>query len=93
MPELVVDPADLVRVAGPLADAADRLGAVAAALPPTPGSVGPDDLVHALEDSARAWRTALHTSAAAVALVGEQLVSAASGYDAVDAMVGDWAAR
>lgn len=91
MPELVVDPAALVAVAGPLAEAADRLAAVAAALPPAPEEPGPSELAHALDDSAHVWRTALRALASGLALAGEQLVSAATAYDAVEALVVDWA--
>ena len=93
MPELVVDPAALLAVAGPLAAVADRLDAVAAALPGLALSSGPDDVTRALEDAAHVWQRALRGIALAVDGAGERLVSAASAYDGVEATVRDWASR
>lgn len=91
MPELVVDPAVLVVVAQSMAGAASSLDAVAAALPGMTGEVGPLDIAHALEDAAHVWQHALRGLALALDGAGQRLVSAASAYDGVEAMVGDWA--
>lgn len=93
MPELVVDPAALGQLAWPLVEVADRLGALAAALPTSPGPVGPDDLVHALEDLSHAWSAGLRALAADAADISQQLASAASAYDGVEALVSDWSRR
>lgn len=93
MAELAVDPAVLLDVAGSLGPPADRLAALAASLPASDGELGPDELVHALENAAHAWQHALRGAAAAVGATRDQLVSAAAAYDAVEAVVSDWSAR
>lgn len=93
MPELAVDPAVLLDVAGRLGTAAEALTALAASLPAAEAALGPDDLVHALENSAHAWQYVLRGAAVAVGATRDQLVSSAAAYDAVEAVVSDWSAR
>lgn len=92
MPELAVDPAVLLDVAGPLGEAAERLAAVAAALPTPDAALGPHDVTHALENAAHVWQHALRGAAVALSATGGRLVSAAATYDAVEAVVSDWSA-
>lgn len=93
MPELAVVPAALVDIAHSLAVSASGLRAVSAALPSMTADVGPSDIAHALEDAAHVWQHALRGLAFALDSAGQRLVSAATAYDGVEAVVADWADR
>jgi uncharacterized protein YukE len=90
VPELAVDPAALRQVARPLAAAADRLAALSAALPAAVGTLGPHDLVHALEDATHVWQPGLRALATAAGTASRQLVSAASTYETLEALLMPW---
>ena len=92
MPELVVEPAALQALARPLVDVGRALDAVLASdVLGARAACGPE-VAEALEDFALAWSTGLAALGAAAATAGASLASVASSYDAVDALVGDWAA-